>query len=169
MHLIKVVDYSPMWLIAFEALNSLYHDKLHSIYKTIEHIGSTSVPGLAAKPVLDIDIVVKASADLIGIIQKLSALGYRNVGDRGIPDREAFKRLDDTVPYAGKTKWMEHHLYVCREGSISLKNHLILRNILRSNASALNEYAAVLGVIGTFFVLLARNRLQRKPEGFLKK
>ncbi len=144
MRIIEVVDYSPMWPIAFEELNSLYQEKLHGLYKTIEHVGSTSVPGLAAKPVLDIDIVVEAGADLTTIIQKLSTLGYSHVGDRGIPDREAFKRLDDTVPYAEeKTKWMEHHLYVCREDSTSLKNHLTLRNYLRANASALNEYATL--------------------------
>jgi GrpB-like predicted nucleotidyltransferase (UPF0157 family) len=144
MRIIEIADYSPMWPIAFEGLNNLYQEKLNGLYKTIEHVGSTSVPGLAAKPVLDIDIVVEATADLTTIIQKLSALGYQHVGDRGIPGREAFKRLDDMVPYgAGKTKWMEHHLYVCREDSTSLKNHLTLRNYLRANPSAMNEYAAL--------------------------
>lgn len=144
MRIIEVVDYAPTWPTAFEELNTLYQEKLNGLYKTIEHVGSTSVPGLAAKPVLDIDIVVEAGADLTAIVQKLAALGYRHVGNRGIPGREAFKRLDDTVPYgAGKTKWMEHHLYICGEDSTSLKNHLILRNYLRANASALNEYATL--------------------------
>jgi GrpB-like predicted nucleotidyltransferase (UPF0157 family) len=94
--------------------------------------------------VLDIDIVVEAGADLTTILQKLCTLGYSHVGDRGIPGREAFKRLDNTVPYAaGKTNWMEHHLYVCREDSTSLKNHLTLRNYLRANPSAMNEYATL--------------------------
>ncbi|MBO9562143.1 MAG: GrpB family protein [Niastella sp.] len=144
MPIIKVVDYSPTWPIAFEELNNLYKEKLHGLYKAIEHVGSTSVPGLAAKPVLDIDIVVEATADLTAIIQGLSSLGYYHIGDRGIPGREAFKRLDDSVPYAsGKKNWMEHHLYVCREGSASLQNHLTLRNYLRSNPSAMNEYATL--------------------------
>lgn len=102
----------------------------------VEHIGSTSVPGLAAKPIIDLDVVIADDADLEFVIEKLAAAGYIHEGDLGIPGREAFR-------YKGKTHLMQHHLYVCRESSRELYRHIAFRNFLRSHPEAVREYSSV--------------------------
>jgi GrpB-like predicted nucleotidyltransferase (UPF0157 family) len=99
----------------------------------IEHVGSTSVPGLAAKPVIDCDIIV-AEADVPAASQVLSELGFTPEGELGIPQRWAFRepgRLRGT------------NTYVVVAGSLSLRNHLAVRDILRADATLREQYAAV--------------------------
>ena len=79
---IVVLPYDEKWKQAFLALGSLA--------LSIEHVGSTSVPGLAAKPIIDIDVVVRRT-DLNDAIQALATIGYEHEGNGGIQDREAFK------------------------------------------------------------------------------
>lgn len=102
---------------------------------SIEHVGSTAVPGLAAKPVIDIDIVIRAPHDLPAIVHRLAVLGYRHRGNLGIEDREAFRApAESTIP---------HHLYVCASGSLPLRNHLALRDHLRANPTDAAAYSAL--------------------------
>lgn len=56
----------------------------------VEHVGSTAVPGLAAKPIIDLDVVVRSSDDVPTAVRLLESLGYRHEGDLGVPGREAF-------------------------------------------------------------------------------
>ena len=99
----------------------------------IEHVGSTSVPGLAAKPVIDCDIVV-AEAHVTAASNVLMSLGFAPLGELGIPLRWAFKepaRLSGT------------NTYVVVDGCLSLRNHLAVRDVLRDNPDLRDEYAAV--------------------------
>ena len=131
--MIVVVDYDPTWPLAFEELRDSVSGAVHDIAISIEHVGSTAVPGLAAKPVIDMDVVVKES-DVARAIERLSELGYVHSGDLGIPLREAFRRPPGSRP---------HHLYVCPSNSPALANHLALRDYLRGNAEATHEYGAL--------------------------
>ncbi len=99
----------------------------------IEHVGSTSVPGLAAKPILDIDIIVDG-AHLSAAIDALQGIGYAHRGDLGISEREAFHSPDDDP---------RRNVYVCRTGSLSVRNHLAVRAVLRARPDLREEYAAV--------------------------
>ena len=99
---------------------------------SIEHVGSTSVPGLAAKPILDIDIIVKRD-DVTAAIDALGRAGYAHRGDLGVTDREAFD-----APDADPAR----HVYVCVEGTLHLRNHLAVRQVLRENAELRDRYAA---------------------------
>src|SRR6185312_8041776 len=90
-----VTDYDPRWPIWFEELARVYRRALGALVVTVEHVGSTSVPGLAAKPILDIDIVIPSRAVLPDVVAGLAALGYRHQGDRGIPGRDSFARDGD--------------------------------------------------------------------------
>ena len=101
----------------------------------IEHVGSTSVEGLYAKPIIDIDIVV-AKGNFSAASEALAAIAYTHQGDLGIPSREAFK-------YEGKEHLMRHNLYVCEEDSPELRRHLTLRNHLRENAEDRERYSAI--------------------------
>ena len=110
----------------------------------IEHVGSTSIPGLSAKPIIDLDIVIRSYDDLPAVVARLESLGYAHEGDLGISGREAFKRDGNDVPRDGTGKvWPRHHLYVCPEGSEGLTRHVAFRDYLRAHPEELAEYEAV--------------------------
>lgn len=138
---IIVEDYNPLWQEQFKLLKSFITDNLKEFHITIEHVGSTSVEGLAAKPILDIDIVINDDTDSLKIIHTLHKLGYLHQGDLGIKGREAFKRASAAVPYCPtNTNWMDHHLYLCRRNIPALQNHLNFREYLRNNPTSVQKY-----------------------------
>lgn len=131
---IEVVDYDPDWPARFERIRAMIEPVLGELAVAIEHVGSTSVPGLAAKPVIDIDVVVADEAAIPAAIAALATLGYEHLGDLGVNDREAFRRPPGSD---------RHNLYVCPAGGEGLRNHLALRNHLRTNPDAVAAYAAL--------------------------
>ena len=127
---IVVVDHDPQWPVQFEELRSALSEAVGELAESIEHVGSTSVPGLAAKPVIDVDVVV-APENVTVAIERLVAAGYEHLGDLGIPDREALKRPDAVVA---------HNLYVCPTHSQALANHRAVRDRLREDPEAARRY-----------------------------
>jgi GrpB-like predicted nucleotidyltransferase (UPF0157 family) len=102
-----VVDYDPAWPAMFDAVRSRVWPAVAPIALAVEHVGSTAVPGLAAKPIIDVDVVV-AAADVGRAVRALAALGYEDEGDLGVPGREALRAPATDLPY--------HHLYVVVAG-----------------------------------------------------
>lgn len=133
---VEVVPFNPAWQDSFEEVRAHLLGILFSQDVRIEHVGSTSVPGLAAKPILDIDIVLQSEADFAGVKALLEANGYFHVGDLGITGREAFK-------YNDKPQFMSHHLYVLSADSDELKRHLTFRDWLRNHPEDREIYAQV--------------------------
>ena len=131
MRVVKVVDYDSGWPGTFEELRSHIWPAVQDIAQSIEHVGSTSVPGLAAKPIIDIDIVVSSKAHIPFVIKRIAALGYDHRGNLGIEGRETFK---------APTSLVAHNLYACVAGSLGLKNHLAVRDYLRHNLSVAKAY-----------------------------
>ena len=80
---ITVVDYDPTWPLAFEAVRARVWSVVGDVAVNVEHVGSTSVPGLAAKPIIDISVVVPTEAAVAVAIERLSTLGYRHLGTLG--------------------------------------------------------------------------------------
>lgn len=130
---VQVDAYNPVWRDQFLVLKKELETILQGTsYLSIEHVGSTSVPGLAAKPVLDIDIVVQPE-QLPGVIEVLTTRGgYIHIGQQGIPDREAFRKGDSTPA---------RNLYACIAGSQALRNHLAVREICTRNNAVREAYA----------------------------
>jgi len=120
----------------FDAIRNRISPYVEDIALAIEHIGSTSVPGLCAKPVIDIDIVVTAS-DRDAAIARLATAGYRHVGDLGVAERDAFAHAFEPP----------HNLYVCLSASVSLRNHLVLRQALRADAALAQTYGSLKRVL----------------------
>ena len=139
--MVVVVDYDATWPLVFEELRASVGGAVRDIAISIEHVGSTAVPGLAAKPVIDMDIVV-AESDVVHAIERLSELGYSHRGDLGIPLREAFR---------SPTGSRSHNLYVCPSHSPALANHLAFRDYLRENAEVSREYGALKKRLATRF------------------
>ena len=133
---IVVVDYDPDWPRRFEDLRLEYAGAMAAAevpVVAIEHVGSTSVPGLAAKPVIDCDIVV-AEQDVPAASRVLTDLGFMPEGDLGIPLRWAFKEPE---------RLARTNTYVVVQGSLSLRNHVAVRDILRTDPDLREQYAAV--------------------------
>lgn len=131
---IVVADYQPNWTHQFSKLSKNLADIVGANAISIEHVGSTSVPGLAAKPIIDIDIVVSRT-NTLQVISALEKYGYKHRGNLGIEDREAFFNPEHAE--------INHHLYVCAEGSLALRNHLSLRDRLRSNPEEMQAYSKI--------------------------
>ena len=129
---IEVVDYDSAWPLLFadiaERVQAAFAD---GPLTRIEHVGSTSVPGLPAKPIIDIDVVIPSRADLPDAVARLAMLGYVHQGDLGITSRESFKRPIGTPP---------HNLYVCAEDSPELRRHLAFRDHLRAHPDDAGRY-----------------------------
>lgn len=92
-----VLPYDVAWESAFEAIKAEIQTALGDLMLGIEHVGSTSVKGMSAKPCIDIDVVVRDYSVFDAVVQKLDAIGYIHEGDLGIQDREAFKYADKPI------------------------------------------------------------------------
>ena len=134
-----IKKYSPIWKQNFKDLKTEIQKTLFELDIKIEHIGSTSVVGLAAKPIIDIDIIYFDELDFQKIKTQLSSIGYYHNGDQGIPYREVFKRQDFIEKHPVLDKHI-HHLYVCINESNELKRHLFFRDFLRKNDWAKKKY-----------------------------
>lgn len=132
---VVVEKWNLKWKDEFERIaDSLGEDVFYNSVK-IEHVGSTSVEGLSAKPIIDLDIVIEN--DKFEIIKRLlNDKGYKHEGDLGIEGREAFS-------YSGKEELMTHHLYVCPKDSKELFKHITFRDFLKSNPALASEYSKV--------------------------
>lgn len=124
---IVVVPHSPRWKHRFRELETQLCAALGPLARRIEHVGSTAVPGLWAKPIVDVDVVIAEDADLARVARCLARQGYEHVGDQGIEGRKAFRLREE--PLQGK----DHHLYVCRENAEELRRHLAFRGHLIAN------------------------------------
>ena len=129
--MIVVADYDPAWPRTFAFLRDRAWPLVAPFAESIQHVGSTSVPGLSAKPVIDMDVVAR---DVPSAIRALETLGYRHEGDKGIPGREAMKAPADDP---------RHHLYVCAPDAVPLIEHLRFRDYLRAHPDKAAEYAAL--------------------------
>ena len=133
---VVVLPYDEQWKQDFLQIKGELQNALGELALRIEHVGSTSVQGLSAKPIIDIDVVIKDCSVFDDVVSVLGSIGYRHEGNLGIEGREAFK-------YDGKEHLQPHHLYVCPEDSAELKRHIAFRDYLRTHPEAVREYSQV--------------------------
>ncbi len=131
---VVVVDYDPRWPSVFDELAQPVRAALGELALRIEHVGSTSVPGLAAKPIIDMSVVVRNERDIPAAVVVLAGLGYVHQGDLGVEGREAFV-APDLLPV--------HNLYVCYDDSLGLANQIAVRDYLRTHPDRASAYAAL--------------------------
>lgn len=129
---IVVSAYDPVWSEWFEALKAFVWPAVGEVAVRIDHVGSTAVPGLAAKPIIDTDVVVGSDADVAPAIERLASIGYRWRGDLGVPGRQAFSRPAADLP--------PHHLYLVVENSKAHVDHWLLVEVLRADPEARRRY-----------------------------
>ncbi len=134
----KIEEYNPEWEEWFAQLRKYFENHLSNLVIRIEHVGSTSIPNMVAKPIIDMDIVIEEGS-FKEVKIKLEEIGYFHQGDLGIEEREAFKLLNEDL----KQSLPPHHLYVCSQDSKELKRHLIFREFLRNNPKELNKFCII--------------------------
>ena len=133
---VVVLPYDEEWIFDFEKIKNELEKALGDLIVGIEHVGSTAVKGLSAKPCIDIDIIIKDYSVFESVVNELNQIGYIHEGDLGIKDREAFK-------YSDKQHLQKHHLYVCPAYSEELRRHITFRDFLRKDPDAARRYSAV--------------------------
>jgi GrpB-like predicted nucleotidyltransferase (UPF0157 family) len=132
-------EYKESWVEDFGAIQTVIAAALLNLDASIEHVGSTAVPGLSAKPVIDIDIVYSESVAFDEIKNRLAQTGYKHHGNQGIAGREVFKRDTATAAHSILDA-IAHHLYACRVDSEELQRHILFRDYLRKNEAARMQY-----------------------------
>ncbi len=133
---VVVLPYNVAWQSAFEKIKDEIEETIGDLILGIEHIGSTAVEGMSAKPCIDIDVIIDDYSVFAAVVNGLKAIGYMHEGDLGINDREAFK-------YSGKEHLQTHHLYVCPKNSKELHRHITFRDFLQSNPEAVKKYSLI--------------------------
>ena len=131
--MIKIVPYDSLWPSLFEAEATAIRDAMGRLALRIEHVGSTAVPGLAAKPVIDIQVSVATLEPLTAYSGWLARIGYRHI---------PLGPFDLVYPFFQKPEeWPStHHVHLCGAGSDQEHRHLAFRDYLRSHAVVAAEY-----------------------------
>jgi len=128
--IIDIKDYDPEWPKAFALEKSRIMEKLGELVQEIEHIGSTAVPGISAKPVIDILIAVKDMGRAMECAVKLADLGYEHVqGEDDLERLFLFRGMPRT-----------HHVHIVEHASETHWKHVVFRDYLREHADTRNEY-----------------------------
>lgn len=120
-----VEKYNPKWPAWFEEIKTYLGEKVSKASRRIEHVGSTSIPGMTAKPIIDIIVVIEPGT-FPQMKKILKGLGYYHRGDVGQPGREVFRLNDESILPI-------HHLYVCAEGQIDLVQETAFRDYMRKH------------------------------------
>lgn len=144
---VTILPYDESWVTAFSAIQAALSVALATVkVVSIEHVGSTSVPGMAAKPVIDIDIVV-AEEDITAAIAALELNGYTYHEETASLDRYSFRYNNHQRHAKGTEEQMtgeiRRNVYICGPRSQSLKNHLAVREALRNDRELREEYSRV--------------------------
>lgn len=130
---VEVVPYCPDWPVQFEAEAQTLRQVFGGQLLTIHHFGSTSIPGMKAKPIIDILAIVGDINQVDELNQKLEQLGYHGVGEYGISGRRFF--------YKGSYEVRTHHLHVYEASNPNVLRHLAFRDYMRSHPDAAQKYS----------------------------
>ena len=133
---VTVLPYDKAWKSAFEAIKAEVEAALGELAVAVEHVGSTAVEGMSAKPCIDMDVVIADYGVFSEVAARLATIGYVHEGNLGIEGREAFD-------YKDKPHLYKHHLYVCPRDSRELHRHVVFRDYLRAHPEAAAKYSAV--------------------------
>ena len=128
-----ILPYDPNWKTEFERIRDYLLEQIGDLVIEIKHVGSTSVPGLCAKPIIDIVAVMESYDVFPAIVERLEKVGFQHEGDGGIKEREVFKRL---IP----DDFMNYHFYVYPKDSEENRLQTIFRNAMLNNKDIADEY-----------------------------
>mgnify|MGYP002777060727 CR=1 FL=1 len=134
MRKVEVVSHDPQWRSQFEVEATAIAAALSTNAVTVHHIGSTAIPGIYAKPIIDLLVEVHTIKQIDEQTTAMQALGYEALGEFGIPGRRYFRKhnaLGDRT----------HHVHVFQSGSPEIKRHLAFRDYLRTHPAEAQAYS----------------------------
>ena len=129
---VEIAEYDPAWPAAYERERVLIADALADLVLAIEHVGSTAVPGLGAKPVIDITVGVRTLVDGEKCVGPMEELGYEYRGDGEIPGRHYFRKFT-----RGERT---HHLNIVEHKGDFWERHILFRDYLREHLQEAQDY-----------------------------
>ncbi|MGD6796266.1 GrpB family protein [Metabacillus indicus] len=129
---VVIEEYTPDWVLQFQEEQRLLNGILGYKAIAIEHIGSTSVEGLGAKPILDIMVGVYHLKEVDEFIEPLEMVGYKYVFHKEFPNRRFFRK--------GQWRAGTHHLHFYKYESEEWSNNILFRNFLRTYPDQLKQY-----------------------------
>ena len=150
---VEVVKHNPAWRSLFDIearhIQEVFGDNLNAVY----HIGSTSVPGLFAKPIIDIMPVVRDIEKVDAYNPQMVSLGYEPMGEFGIPGRRYFRKGEDI---------RTHHVHVFQAGDVNVDRHLAFRDYLRAHPDEADIYGALKRELAAMFPTDMESYIQGK-------
>ncbi len=156
---VELVPYNPDWSrLADQEAKRILEDLSFPVIG-IYHMGSTSVPGIKAKPILDFVLEVENLEDVIENVEVFNNLGYTSKGEFGIPGRQFFTRDTDGE--------RTHHLHVFQQGHPDIERHLVFRDYLRANPDAAREYESLKEELAQRFPKASGSYTEAKSEFIL--
>ena len=156
---VELVPYNPKWSSLADEEISRLCDGLSFSIVGIYHIGSTSIPGIKAKPILDFVMEVENLEDVLNSLAEFEALDYRSKGEFGIPGRQFFTRDSEGE--------RSHHLHVFQSGHPDIERHTIFRDYLRANPEAAHEYEELKEILAKRFPKQSGNYTAAKTDFIL--
>ncbi len=130
-----IVDYDPQWPCMYEEERACILNAIGEYLIDIQHVGSTSIPGLGAKPVLDIMPVIRDISLVEQCVEPLATLDYAYFGENGIPGRHYFRKPADITSQPHKV-----HLHVLEKGHEQWDMMLLFRDYLRMHPESARQY-----------------------------
>ncbi|MEM6378934.1 MAG: GrpB family protein [Bacteroidota bacterium] len=155
---VKVVKYNPKWIDAFDKEAAELKEQIGNNLKDVHHIGSTAVPNLMAKPIIDMILEVRDLKELDIQTAKLEAIGYEGLGENGIPGRRYFRKGG---------YYRTHQIHAFESGDPSITRHLAFRDYLRAH----EEIAIAYGVLKSDITKRCNNDIERycdEKDDFVK-
>lgn len=151
---VRLSEYDENWRRMFEEeaqfLRELFSDEIIEI----EHFGSTSVPGMKAKPVIDMMCLVQDIKKMDAFNVQMQLLGYDVAGEWGIPGRRLFRK-------GGETR--THHIHVYQYDNLQIKRHLVLRDYLKKHPEEVKQYSSLKEELAQRFEDTAYYSKAKKP------
>lgn len=138
---VRLVDYDARWPKLFAAEQQRIRDYCGTLALRIEHIGGTSIPGMCAKPILDIAAGLPCDTSTQDYVAALERAGYEHRGERGIPGRQYFRRGQPRA----------YHVHLVEEGGPLWRDYIGFRDYLRAHAEAARRFADLKRVLAARF------------------
>jgi len=154
---LRLAPYEPNWPLLFLAEKERLFASLGNYILDVQHIGSTSIPGMPAKPILDIGVAVTNFEEAARCVPLMKQLGYQYKGENGIPRRHYFVKGDPRT----------HHLHMLEIESEEWKHHLFFRDYLRANSASAQAYAKLKQELASQFAS-DRHAYQNGKDSFIQ-
>lgn len=137
---VEIEKYNPHWRDAFDTERENLKEIFGNVAKSIEHVGSTSIVGLSAKPIIDIAIGVDALADIDKVREKILKFSHYTVKGNNADGEILMRRGTPVKPGEDKPDFITHFIHIMEIDDRKYKETIAFREFLRKNYDVLKEY-----------------------------